>query len=137
MGYRSEVAYIIEPVHIKPKEFLADFIKENKGVRKHLFALGTITVTDTQIRFKADWVKWYTSATFGKGFGYSEVDAHVSLVQWAEERAEDAYYANQGAFARIGENTDDIEQNWWGDEGYELVSVRVELEIAPLEEVSE
>lgn len=132
MGYRSEVAYVIEPVHIKPKEFLADFLKEHKGVRKHLFSLGSLTVTDTQIRFKADWIKWYDGSD-----GYPEVNAHVALVQWAEDRAEDAYYANQGAFGRVGENIDDNEVIWWGDEGYELVSIQVELVVAPLEEVSE
>lgn len=135
MGYRSEVAYVIEPVHIKPKEFLTDFLKEHKGVRKYLFSLGSLTVTDTQIRFKADWVKWYAGHE-GVG-GYHEVNAHVALVQWAEDRAEDAHYANQGAFGRVGENIDDNEVDWWGDEGYELISIRVELVVAPLEEVSE
>ena len=134
MGYRSEMAYVIEPVHIKAKQFLADFAKENKEDAKRLFSLfslGSFTVTDTQIRFKADWIKWYDGSD-----GYPEVNAHIALVRWAEDRAEDAYYANQGAFGRV-ENIDDNEVIWWGDEGYELVSIRVELVVAPLEEVSE
>ena len=65
--------------------------------------------------------KWYDS--------YSDVIAHEKIFTYFEELYEN--YANEhpynllnGAFARIGEDEDDIVSQYWGFDPYDLLSVR-------------
>lgn len=136
MGYQSEVAYIIEPVHITPAEFMQDFREAHPAEYQHItegYLKDFFRLTPSQIRFENGEVKWYTSGDSGfsdPNPDYAEVDAHMALLAWSDERNEDAYYANDGAFVRIGQDNDDVVTRYWGEDPYELVSVQRFISIA-------
>lgn len=65
--------------------------------------------------------KWYES--------FSDVVAHKAIYSHFEELYNDfpnerPYNLLNGAFTRIGEDTDDIVTEFWGNDPYELLSVR-------------
>lgn len=60
---------------------------------------------------------------------YEDVAAHEAVFRHFEELYDNfpnerPYSLLAGAFVRIGEDTDDIETSYWGDEPYDLLSVR-------------
>lgn len=70
-----------------------------------------------------DW-KWYES--------YEDVAAHTKIFNHFEELHdsfpnERPYNLLAGAFARIGEDDDDIETRNWGDEGHELAGLNRQI----------
>ena len=67
-----------------------------------------------------DW-KWYD--------GYSDVTAHEKIFAYFEELHEKfpnerPYNLLNGAFARVGEDTDDIVTQFWGHDPHDLLSVQ-------------
>ena len=67
-----------------------------------------------------DW-KWYDD--------YGDVQAHTAIFDHFRQLYDDfpnelPYLRLTGAFARIGENDDDIEADYWGNDPHELLSIR-------------
>jgi hypothetical protein len=141
MGYRSEVAYTIrftpnipssespteealEQCYASFKVFLAEAklkcvgALEDEGI--------TINDDNCSINFVAGWVKWYES--------YPDVQMHVALMDLSKEWAEDTDVpfrkGNEyigGIFNRIGEETDDVESDYWGNYSHEWMCVNRQL----------
>ena len=135
MGYRSEVAFIIEPTHVTGTEFLKEFGTampvEHLLIREG-WLKDSLKVTATQVRFHTGDVKWYSKRLAGgmASEGYEEIDAYETLFAWAQEQEFDAYRANRGAFARVGEETGDIDTIYWGDDAYDLVNVQTIIDMS-------
>jgi len=116
MGYRSNVGYKIKFFDIetmrlfvteaKSKAELTPCFSENAGLE--------IDEDKLIIKFDVSGWKWYET--------YPEVMAHEKLLGLAREYREDEEKQLEYAFARIGENDDDVE-TYASDEGYNLVYV--------------
>jgi hypothetical protein len=132
MGYRSDVAYTIR---FTTEEAYRLFIMEAK-----VKDLGSCFSDDTshwdeaecddarwRINFRADNVKWYED--------YPDVKKHYQLIALAEdwiqtdehEAAKDAEILTPHrlgyVYSRIGEDTDDIEENAGGEYDWSWISV--------------
>jgi len=115
MGYRSEVAYVIQFSTTEKREEYINLViaSGNEGLitaLKECEVPNALREGDYQaccINFYASDVKWYDS--------YDEVKAHTRLYKWAEE----LYPEDSGwHFIRIGEETGDI-QDETDDNGVE------------------
>lgn len=104
MGYRSEVAYI---VNFRNKEIRDEYIALIKAHGGELLeALMECEApepmsedSDAPINFYADYVKWYED--------FPDVKAHTKIYQWAVELyPDDCGYK----FIRVGEESGDIEE---------------------------
>jgi hypothetical protein len=111
MGYSSEVAYLIEG----SKEDIISFITKVRllgGPASE--ALKEVTVGaydegDLYIAFEARGVKWYPD--------FDDVKSHEELWNLAEDETnEDGLQAFSGAFCRVGEDTNDLEERNFGDD---------------------
>jgi len=115
MGYRSDVAYTIRFVHDDDTNneqsfytFLAE-AKANAATAACFIEQGwaefQIDEANFRINFAADGVKWYES--------YPDVQCHEALLnlanEWDNDEDNHAHIAFQ--FVRIGEETDDIQDN--------------------------
>jgi hypothetical protein len=130
MGYRSTVAYSIRFV---PKENTEEeierikasfytFIAEakSKETTAGAFADEDIKINEDNcaIYFYAGDVKWYES--------YPDVQCHEALLNLSKEWADDGDCSNPfigGAFARIGEEMEDVVEECWGEGDYDWISV--------------
>jgi len=124
MGYRSEVAYKIK---FGNKEDFWGFIAEAKldpetALCFHEDEEDYFKVDEDkyEIRFYCDSVKWYES--------YPEVMAHQALWDKANER-EDEGIEVEGAFCRIGEETEDMVEEYFGTDPYDMVRISRSVEI--------
>ena len=137
MGYRSTVAYTIRFLtssYNKPEErtdpeeakrsfytFLAEakskpetalcFLEEEKDYFK-------VDEQNLAMYFFAYGVKWYES--------YEGVACHEALMQLSKDWADSDETSNPyigGAFARIGEEMEDVVEEVWGQGEYEWISV--------------
>jgi len=119
MGYRSTVAYKIK---FGKKEDFWGFIAEAK-----LDPDTSLCFTDEdnkdafevdeghyEIRFLAENWKWYTD--------YPEVKAHEALFDKARERDDEGIEV-EGAFCRVGEETEDMVEEYFGTDPYEMVQI--------------
>ena len=126
MGYRSDVAYTIRFVSdddTKNRQSFYTFLAEAKSkaaiagcFNAHWNAV-EIDEVRLRINFTADNVKWYED--------YDDVTCHMALIELAEAWQEDAA-DNSGSglafkYVRIGEDTDDIEERYGGNFGYDWV----------------
>jgi len=106
MGYRSDVAYIIK---FENKEDFWGFIAETKlsPETEECYTDEGFEVKEDEfiLQFKAMHVKWYED--------YKDVKCHVALWDRMEERDEDVVGAG---FVRIGEEVEDIEERWFGND---------------------
>jgi hypothetical protein len=134
MGYRSVVAYTIRfipPQEDEPEKGLTaenckatffTFIAEAKA--KHEIA-GAFLDEDLKvdednlaIYFYAGHTKWYES--------YPDVMCHEALMDLSREWADDEDCSSPyigGAFARIGEEMDDVVEECWGQGDYDWIAV--------------
>ena len=116
MGYRSDVAYTIRfsgEDDTKVKQSFYTFLAEAKANpaiagcfsddEEH-FKVIEATYT---INFHADDVKWYES--------YEDVQCHEALMKQALAWIDDENECIGYIFARIGEETNDTEQNYGGN----------------------
>ena len=131
MGYRSTVAYTIRfetPSYDKPEE------REDPEEAKSSFYLflaeakaketTALCFSDTdclevledklEIRFFAESVKWYES--------YPDVACHEALISLSKSWVDDNNFIG-GAFARVGEDTNDNVEEVWGQGEYGWVGV--------------
>ena len=103
MGYRSDVKYVIQ---FADQEKRDAFIAVKKMVAdeamKEAIADWDVEGNDRMIWFKADGWKWYE--------GYGVIDAHEKLLDECVEMG------GSYRFVRIGENYDDIEERYDGDD---------------------
>ena len=132
MGYRSTVAYTIrfivdgnEDDEAKTRGAFYTFLAEakvNDDTARAIADSEYLTIDEKELTFNffADDVKWYES--------YDDVKCHEALMDLSKEWADDSedtycpYIA--GAFARIGEEMEDVVEEVWGEEGsYDWISV--------------
>jgi len=129
MGYRSEVAFCLEGPVKQMDALLAEMqmrhninILEMDGNLK----VGTYTAEPSGTLMKAihyhqDCVKWYDSYPF------------VRAQTWLFDLAKDKNLASRwvifhGAFCRVGEEVEDMEQDYIGD-GYDLIDINRSIEV--------
>jgi hypothetical protein len=119
MGYRSTVAYKIA---FNMKEDFWGFIAESKLDPETALCFddevneGKFEVDEKkyEIRFLAEDWKWYDD--------YPEVKAHEALFNKAEERDSEGIEVD-GAYCRIGEESDDNHERYFGVDPYEMVCI--------------
>lgn len=129
MGYRSDVAYTIR---FKEKEDFALFIAEAKA-QEYGQALEECLVDDKrlQINLLATDVKWYSSYEFVKyhsaiidqARSWCEEADHVEVSQTNELTADLRRYKLGCIFVRVGEDTDDVEEDCHGDYDWDWLRV--------------
>lgn len=130
MGYRSEVAYTIRFVcnqinatdedRVKCKESFYTFLAEAKAKPETALCFSEeqpinkqesngegffVDEENLSIKFFAYHVKWYPD--------YSDVKCHEALMQLSKNWEDDNDYVG-GAYARVGEDSEDIDEDWWG-----------------------
>lgn len=114
MGYRSEVAYAIAFRNKEDKDALLARLPDDVLAdirRDECFA-----EQDDRLLFRDSGVKWYSSRLMlGAMEGYREVDVHEQLISTAKDAHSEGEMPMVGIFVRIGEETDDIEEDFWGD----------------------
>ena len=134
MGYRSDVRMVIQgPKELILAGFAALALTGDSVMQEALKEWGlkedgvqvTVGEPDTPLaailgRGGTNW-KWYDS--------YDDVQAHTAIFNHFQQLYDDfpdelPYLWLTGAFARIGENDDDIETDYWGNDPYELLSIR-------------
>ena len=131
MGYRSTVAYTIRfeiPSYNKPEEkedpedakrsfytFLAE-AKANEDTALCFTDTECFEVDEEnlQFRFFSEEVKWYES--------YPDVACHEALISLSKSWVDDNNFIG-GAFARVGEDTNDNIEEVWGNGEYGWVGV--------------
>lgn len=126
MGYRSDVAYKIKFAN---KEDFWGFIAESKLDPETSSCFGDDWKDDGfevdeehyEIRLLCEGVKWYDS--------YAEVIAQENLWGKARARCEEDQVDVEGAFCRIGEESDDNTEEYFGDDPYEFVRISRSIEI--------
>jgi len=129
MGYRSTVAYTIRfiPKHSPDTD---DIVEERKARASFFTFLAEakdnedtalcfsedeedhldIDEEKLEFRFFAEYVKWYED--------YPDVKCHEALMEMSKEWADENDCIG-GAFARVGENSDDNTEDCWGTGDYE------------------
>ena len=132
MGYRSTVAYTIRFTPIitmesengedvaKCKESFYTFLAEAKVKYGGAFSDRGMTVDEGNmaINFLAYDVKWYET--------YEDVIVHENLISLSKEWADEGETANPnigGIFLRIGEETDDMVEEGWGEHDWDWLSI--------------
>jgi hypothetical protein len=136
MGYRSTVAYTIRfipPQKDEPEKGLTaencratffTFLAEAKAGEDTAGAFidedleEEVNEDNLAIYFYASDVKWYPD--------YADVKCHEALMDLSKEWADDGDCSNPyigGAFARIGEDTNDNIEEVWGNGEYDWVGV--------------
>ena len=134
MGYRSTVAYSIR--FIPPREdepergftaehckgtfytFLADAKANEDTAGAFLDEDLKVDEGNLAIYFYAGHVKWYES--------YEDVKCHEALLDLSKEWADDGDCSNPyigGAFARIGEEMEDMVEECWGEGDYDWITI--------------
>jgi len=120
MGYRSTVAYKIK--FEKADDFWG-FIAEAKLDPDTELCFNdkdnpecfVVDEEKYELSFLAEDWKWYDE--------YPEVKAHEALWEKAEERHDALNVAVDGAYARIGEESDDNVERFFGDDPYDYVRI--------------
>ena len=139
MGYRSTVAYTIRfiaPRVDEPDKGLTEehckatfytFLAEAKanGETAGAFLDEDIKIDEVNlaIYFYAGHTKWYES--------YEEVKCHEALLDLSKEWADDGDCSNPyigGAFARIGEEMEDVVEECWGQGDYDWIAIHRTME---------
>lgn len=125
MGYRSEVMMVIQGKKLEEVMALMDaaglYLDDHWGDQEYGF------VGDTFI-FHAEDVKWYTTSNF------AEVDMIERMWEFARDIEEQWPDSLDGRFIRIGENNDDVEDQFFGNDPWDLgcVERRIEMPYASL-----
>lgn len=116
MGYRSNVAYKIKFFDIETMRLFVTEAKSKEEFRLAFEHTENLEIDEKGmfIKFDATAWKWYES--------YPEVIAHEALLSLAREYRDAEDKQVEYAFARIGENDDDVE-TYASDGGYDLVYV--------------
>ena len=115
MGYRSEVGFCIE-FDKDPEEFIALMKVDGRDIFKDFLRFMYVQIYETRVEdedsaygcvhFYHDHWKWYDDSKIG-------FDDLLNMVGDFDNN----YKAK---FVRIGEESDDLEEDWYNDENYEL-----------------
>lgn len=126
MGYYSQVAFAIRGKKEDVIPVLMTLRLEGSAATKA--ALDELSASEHEgwltLSFYEESVKWYD--------GYDDVDALKAIYEkFKDEENADERRLFDGAFVRIGEDDNDIESDYWGDEPYGLISLSrtVHLEV--------
>jgi hypothetical protein len=142
MAYYSDVVITFRTYeNCTPEKFLEAFAQAHPQAAQLVRESGHLERKDgsenTMIA-RFDGVKWYThrviyadvwdirsyrSYTHTPEPGFETEEAFETLVTWCEDMADDAMFANDGAFVRIGENDDDNETRYWGQDAFEMARI--------------
>jgi hypothetical protein len=132
MGYRSTVAYTIRFIPLviehegidentaieKAKASFYTFIAEAKANQETggAFIDEDLKIDEDNLALYlfVDYVKWYED--------YPDVKCHEALMDLSKEWADENDYIG-GAFARIGEEMEDVTEEVWGQGDYDWISV--------------
>jgi len=107
MGYRSEVAYLVEFEDREQMEgFVATQVVAGNVESLDLFKISEIGSGRWQLVYHEDYIKWYPD--------YEDVQMHERFMKCAI----DVGYPVD--FVRIGENDEDIESRFSGNSAYKL-----------------
>lgn len=109
MGYRSEVAYVITFDTLSVKQEWVALAKLNTETNEALKECRHVDDDKDYISAYFSDVKWYE--------GYEDVDRHMNMLNEIGE-AEDGKV--NARFLRVGESADDVEDNAYGDNGWEI-----------------
>ena len=139
MGYRSTVAYTIRFIPRlseiqttddeieKAKASFYTFLAEAKAGAETggAFTDEDIKVDEDNLAlyFYAGHVKWYED--------YADVKCHEALMDLSKEWADDGDCSNPyigGAFARIGEEMEDMVEECWGQGDYDWITINRSME---------
>jgi hypothetical protein len=102
MGYRSEVAFCLQLK--EPEKFVALLkLKDNEVIKEMMQCM---YLDKGLIHFHHTYWKWYEDSSTALG----------EIVEMAENYDDDF----AGRFARYGEETDDNEEDAWGNDGWDL-----------------
>jgi hypothetical protein len=120
MGYRSDIAY---KIRFEKEEDFWGFIAESKLDPDTALCFdreeneGKFLVDEQkyEICFLAEGWKWYDD--------YPEVKCHQALWEKAEERSEVLHVAVDGAWCRVGEESDDVNERYFGNDPYDMVHI--------------
>jgi hypothetical protein len=115
MGYRSEVGFCIE-FSKEPEEFIAlmkvdgrevfkDFL-QYMYIERHEFIKDEGVIYQGCVHFYHNHWKWYDDSRNG----------FTDLINMADDFDTDF----RAKFVRIGEESDDVEEEWFNDDNYEL-----------------
>jgi len=142
MGYRSEVAYKIrmnqnvlanetdEEYKAKFKQFMMELKAnpeteralrdyEDEEYLKYAVKMG-INYDTCEISYHHEGLKWYPE--------YEGVKGHHAImdhaISWNNDEWEERFDV---AYARAGEETDDVEQEYWGPDPYGLLGLTVSI----------
>lgn len=126
MGYRSQVAFAICGKKEDVIPVLMTLRLEGSAATKE--ALNDLSASEHDgwltLSFYTKNIKWYD--------GYADVDALKAIYEkFKDEENADERRRFDGAFVRVGEDDNDIETDYWGDDPYSLVSLNraVSLEV--------
>lgn len=114
MGYRSTVAYVIQFEDVEHKKEFVAVHKLDDKLKDAIKELGHLEDDTSYLSFYVDDVKWYTS--------YEDVQMHNRLLKCISELSEDENYERSisARMIRIGEDTDDIEDDGYGDDPWDI-----------------
>ena len=110
MGYRSEVAYVITFKDTPTKQQWVALTKLNAQFNKALKECNHVdNLEKDYISAHFRDVKWYD--------GYEDVDMHMHMLDSISEDEPDGVNAR---FIRIGESSDDAQDDAYGEDGYSI-----------------
>lgn len=120
MGYRSDVAYKIR--FDKADDFWG-FLAEAKLDPSTAMCFGDEWKDDGfevdeqhfEIRLLCGDVKWYEE--------YEEVACHMNLWKKARDRCDEHSVEVDGAYCRIGEESDDVDERYFGNDPWDMVRI--------------
>jgi len=131
MGYRSTVAYTIrftpvirehegideEKAFKEAKDSFYVFLAEAKSKLSGVFGDKCLSVDESNmaINFLAENVKWYED--------YEDVKAHTALQDLSKSWVDDENKHIGGIFMRIGEESDDVIEEGWGEHDWDWMCV--------------
>lgn len=109
MGYRSDVTYIIECASTEEKEKFVALAMLNDTYKQALDECKHVKDNTPYLIGEFSDVKWYED--------FEDVQCHMKLLQHIDELDDKNVNAR---FVRIGEETDDIEDNAYGPNGWDV-----------------
>jgi hypothetical protein len=131
MGYRSVVAYTIRftppedvKTHGQVRESFYTFLAEAKVKHPSCFTeeFGVkVDEGNMALNFIAYDVKWYED--------FTDVQEHESLISLSKEWSDNENEYIGGIFIRIGEETDDITEESWGEHDWEWIYLSRQINV--------
>ena len=116
-------AFKINEDVVIPLPRLGDYSDGIERINIELSIANKLKLVDSIESFYAGHVKWYES--------YDDVKCHEALLDLSKEWADDGDCSNPyigGAFARIGEEMEDMVEECWGQGDYDWIAIHRTME---------